>query len=744
MTETENRRLQRKGWQFFIACLLALLTVGGSLALIRTRGQKSKDAAPTSREGKPNRLIKEKSPYLLQHAHNPVDWYPWGEEAFEKARRENKPVFLSIGYSTCHWCHVMEEESFGDAEVARLMNDAFVSIKVDREERPDIDNVYMNVSVLMTGSGGWPLTIIMTPDKRPFFVATYIPKDSRFGQAGLLDLIPRVKEAWATQHERILQSATQITSALQQKASNSPGAELDASTLQAAYQQLKSRFDERYGGFGQSQKFPTPHNFLFLLRYWKRTGDAKALEMVERTLQAMRRGGMYDHVGFGFHRYSTEPTWLVPHFEKMLYDQAMLAMAYTEAFQASGKEEYEKTAREIFTYVLRDMTSPSGGFYSAEDADSEGEEGKFYLWSEKEIRQALSKEDADLFEKVFGVESGGNFTEQSTGKKPGTNILYLSKPLRETAAELKLSEQQLQNRLELARQKLFAVREKRIHPGKDDKILVDWNGLMIAALAKGAQAFNEPKYLEAAMRAADFIQRSLRTSDGRLLHRYRDGQANIKAHAEDYAFFIWGLLELHEATFQINYLRTALDLNNDLLKHFWDASHGGFYFSADDGEALLVRSKEIYDGAIPSGNSVAMLNLLRLGRITANTDFEQKAAAIGRTFSGEIKSSPSASTQLMVALDFGIGPSYEVVIAGGSQAEDTKAMLNALRTRFIPNKVVLLKPTDQKEPEITRLAQFTKYQSSRDGKATAYVCLNYACKLPTTDSAKMLELLAGK
>jgi len=734
----------RKRWRFSIACLLALLTVGGSLALIRTRGQKSQDVAPAAREGKPNRLIKEKSPYLLQHAHNPVDWYPWGEEAFEKARRENKPVFLSIGYSTCHWCHVMEAESFSDTQVASLMNDAFVSIKVDREERPDIDNVYMNVSVLMTGSGGWPLTIIMTPDKRPFFVATYIPKDGRFGQAGLLDLIPRVKEAWATQHERILQSATQITSALQQKTSNSSGADPDTSTLQAAYQQLKSRFDERYGGFGQSQKFPTPHNFLFLLRYWKRTGDAKALEMVERTLQAMRRGGMYDHVGFGFHRYSTEPTWLVPHFEKMLYDQALLAMAYTEAFQATGKEEYEKTAREIFTYVLRDMTSASGGFYSAEDADSEGEEGKFYLWSEKDIRQALGKEDADLFVKVFGVQSGGNFTEQSTGNKPGTNILYLSKPLRETAADLKLPEQQLRNRLELSRQKLFAVREKRIHPGKDDKILVDWNGLMIAALAKGAQAFNEPKYLEAAMRAADFIQRNVRTSDGRLLHRYRDGQANIKAHAEDYAFLIWGLLELHEATFQINYLRAALDLNNELLKHFWDANRGGFYFSADDGEALQVRSKEIYDGAIPSGNSVAMLNLLRLGRITANTDFEQKAAAIGRAFSGEIKSSPSASTQLMVALDFGIGPSYEVVIAGGSQAEDTRAMLNALRIGFIPNKVVLLKPTDQKEPEITRLAAFTKYQSSRDGKATAYVCLNYNCKLPTTEINKMLDLLAGK
>jgi len=455
----------------------------------------------------------------------------------------------------------------------------------------------------------------------------------------------------------------------------------------------------------------------------------------------MRLGGIYDHLGFGFHRYSTEPTWLVPHFEKMLYDQAMLAMAYTEAYQATGTEAFAQTAREIFTYVLRDMTAAEGGFSSAEAADSEGEEGKFYLWTDKEIVKTLGKPDADLVARVYGVEAAGNFNDPVTREKPGTNILHLGRPLDEIARELKMSPEELRSRWESARQKLFTGRGKRVHPYKDDKILTDWNGLMIAALAKGAQVFDEPTYAEAAGRATNFILQNLRGPGGRLLHRYREGQSGIKAHADDYAFLIWGLLELYEVTFEVKYLKTALDLNQDFIKHFWDERGGGFYFTADDGEALLVRQKEIDDGAIPSGNSVAMLNLLRLGRITANSDFERKAATLARTFADE---APSAHSQLMMAVDFGVGPSYEVVIAGGSQAEDTKAMLNALRTRFVPNKVVLLKPTDQKEPEITRLAEFTKYQSSRDGKATAYVCLNYACKLPTTDSAKMLELLAGK
>jgi len=688
-----------------------------------------------------NRLIFEKSPYLLQHADNPVDWYPWGPEVFEKARKENKPVFLSIGYSTCHWCHVMARESFEDSEVARLMNEVFVSIKVDREERPDIDNVYMMVCQMITGSGGWPLTIIMTPDQKPFFAATYIPKERRFGRMGMLELIPRIKELWTTRRDEVLSSANEITTALQQVSQDAPGEELDETTLDLAYEQLAKRFDEQHGGFGGAPKFPTPHNFLFLLRYWKRTNTERALQMVEKTLREMRSGGIYDHIGFGFHRYSTDSHWFVPHFEKMLYDQATLAIVYTEAYQATGKEEYAQTAREIFTYVLRDMTAPEGGFYAAEDAESQGEEGKFYLWTEEEIRQVLGSEEAALIVKIFNIEEGGNFIEQVTGRRTARNILHLTKSVKELASELKMSEYDLQKRLQAMRQKLFTYREKRIHPHKDNKILTDWNSLMIVALAKGARVFDEPRYAQAARGAVDFILKNMCTSDGELLHRYRDEQAALPAQVDDYAFLIWGMLELYETTFKVRYLQIGLDLNRDLIKHFWDVDNGGFYSTADDGEKLLVRQKEIYDGAIPSGNSVEMLNLLRLGRITANSHLEEKAAKIGRAFSRSVKQSPSAYTQLMVAADFGVGPSYEVVIAGKSQAKDTKEMLKAIRRQFIPNKVVILRSTEQESPDIDHLAEFTKHHLSIEGKTTAYVCLNYNCRLPTTDVNKMLELL---
>jgi len=692
----------------------------------------------------PNRLIDETSPYLLQHAHNPVDWYSWGQEAFERAQQEDKPVFLSIGYSTCHWCHVMAHESFEHPEVARLMNEVFVAIKVDREERPDIDSIYMGICEMMTGSGGWPLNIVMTPDKKPFFAATYIPREGRFGQIGMLELIPRIKELWTTQRSETVHLSNRITTSLQQMSQDAPGEELDKSTLALAYEQLAKRFDERHAGFGSAPKFPTPHNLLFLLRYWKRSGDEKALEMVKKTLQATRRGGIYDHVGFGFHRYSTDSQWLVPHFEKMLYDQAMLAMAYTETYQATGKEDYRKTVQEIFAYVLRDMTAPEGGFYSAEDADTEGEEGKFYLWTLEEIRRVLEGEEADLAIEVFNIGKDGNFSEQATGKRTNANILHLRKPLRELAFELHLSQQDLQSRLEAIRQRLFAHREKRIHPLRDDKILTDWNGLMVAALAKGAQAFAEPEYAEAARRAADFILKNLRKPDGRLLHRYRDGQAGIAANLDDYALLVWGLVELYEAIFDVSYLEVALDLNDKLLKHFWDSHVGGFYLTPDDGESLFVRRKEIYDGAMPSGNSVAMLNLLRLGRMTANSNLEDKAARIGRAFSKNVKQAPAAYTQLMVALDFAIGPSYEVVVAGDSQAADTKAMLKALQTHFIPNKVLLLNPSEEESPKISQLAEFTHSQSTIAGKATAYVCQNYSCKRPTTEADKMLGLLNSR
>lgn len=694
-----------------------------------------------SRERRPNKLVFEKSPYLLQHAYNPVDWYPWGEEAFERAKKEDKPIFLSIGYSTCHWCHVMEKESFEDPEIAGLMNDIFVSIKVDREERPDIDDVYMTVSQMMTGSGGWPLTIIMMPNKKPFFAGTYIPKDNRFGLIGMKELIPRIKELWEQRRNEVENSAEQVTTAIKDASREKPGEELGEDILHRCYENLYEIFDNQNGGFGHGRKFPTPHNLTFLLRYWRRTGDGWALRMVEKTLRAMRLGGVYDHVGFGFHRYSVDNKWLVPHFEKMLYDQAMLVMAYTEAYQVTGKEEYAQTAQEILTYVLRDMTAPEGGFYSAEDADSEGEEGKFYLWTEEEIRQILSKEAADTIIKVYNIYREGNFEEEASRKKTGKNIFHLKKSLDEISSDLKTTLEGIQEILENARQKLFLAREKRVHPHKDDKILTDWNGLMIAALAKAAQVFGKTEYLDAAVRSADFILKKMRDPEGRLYHRYRDGEAAIQGFLDDYAFFIYGLVELYEASFGVKYLQDAINLTEGMIEHFWDEENGGFYFTADDSENVLVRKKEIYDGAYPSGNSIAVLTLLRLGRMTAKPEYEGKADKIIRTFSRTVSRNPMGYTQLMSALDFAIGPSYEVVIAGNTQADDTKAMLKALRERFIPNKVVLFIPSEVESPEITSLADFTKYQESIQGRATSYVCQNYACKFPTTDIDKMLEFL---
>ncbi len=690
-----------------------------------------------------NRLAYEKSPYLLQHANNPVDWYPWGEEAFEKARSEDKPVFLSIGYSTCHWCHVMEHESFEDTTVARLMNETFVCIKVDREERPDIDNIYMTVCQMMTRGGGWPLTIIMTPDKKPFFAGTYFPKETRFGRTGLLELIPQIKNAWINRRADILASAEQITSALQQTSSTTSSAtDLEEITLKTSFDQLNQRFDSKLGGFTGQRKFPIPHNYMFLLRYWKRTGDEKALEIVEKSLKAMKYGGIYDHVGFGFHRYSTDPNWFTPHFEKMLYDQALLAMAYIEAYQVTGDELYSETAREIFTYVIRDMTSPEGGFYSAEDADSEGEEGKFYLWTDDELTSLLSEQDAMLARHVFNVEACGNYTDEASGEETGANILYMTQPLPEIASDLNITTDQLETKINDIRVKLFEQREQRVHPYKDDKILTDWNGLMIAAFAKGARVLGDEEYKKVAMNAADFMLARMRTDNGRLLHRFRDGEAVIPAYIDDYAFLTWGLLELYEATFAVEYLKAAIEFNDAAIEHFWDGSSGGFFFTADDSEDLIHRSKEIYDGAVPSGNAVAMSNLLRLGRITGNPSLEQKASELANAFSGIIARSPSNHTQLMIALDFAVGPSYEVVIVGDPDA--SREMLGKLRSEYIPNKVVIMKPADDESPEITKIATFTKSQRGIDGKPTAYVCMNFNCKLPTTDPDKMLALLRKK
>lgn len=691
-----------------------------------------------------NRLVFEKSPYLLQHASNPVHWFPWGDEAFAKAKAEEKPIFLSIGYSTCHWCHVMEAESFEDAEVAALLNQSYIAIKVDREERPDIDQIYMTVTQAMTGSGGWPMTIIMTPDKRPFFAGTYFPKEGRPGRPGLMELLPAVASAWKDKRDQLVQLASEITVHLSEGA-NSPkkdsAAELNLSTLRAAYAELSGRFDAEHGGFGEAPKFPTPHNLTFLLRYWRRTSDKHALEMTEATLAAMRRGGVYDQIGLGFHRYSTDPNWLVPHFEKMIYDQALIAMAYVEAFQATRKEEYAATAREIFTYVLRDMTSPEGGFYSAEDADSGGSEGKFYLWTPTQIEEVLGKEEGSFCPKVFGIVTEGNFADQATGKRSGENIPHLEKSLVDTAKDLKMSEGDLRARVEASRAKLFAAREKRIHPFKDDKILTDWNGLMIAALAQAGRVLEEPRFTVAARKAADFILSKTRTPDGRLLHRYRAGDAALPGHLEDYAFLVWGLIELYETTFDVPYLKAAIDLNGAMLAHFWDGERGGLFLTADDAEKLLTRPKEVYDGAQPSGNSVAALNLIRLARLTGKMDYEAKAGAIFKAFAGDVARSPSAFTQLLNAVDFSLGPSFEIVIAGKPGADDTKAMLKALESKFDPNKVVVFRPEGETNPPIVALAPYTEHQLARDGKATAYVCENFACNAPTTDISVMMKAL---
>jgi uncharacterized protein YyaL (SSP411 family) len=688
----------------------------------------------SDREIKHNRLIFEKSPYLLQHAENPVDWYPWSEEAFLKAEKEDKPVFLSIGYSACHWCQVMERESFEDEEVAKLMNKYFVSVKVDREERPDIDNIYMTVCQFMTGSGGWPLTIIMTPDKEPFFAGTYFPKEAKYGRPGLMEILEQIASLWRKDRPRVLQAGNQVRQTIQNFSSSRADGDLTEENLKQAYQEFKDSFDETRGGFGRAPKFPSAHNLSLLLRWWKRSGEDKALMMVEKTLDAMWRGGMYDHLGFGFHRYSTDSKWLVPHFEKMLYDQAMLAIAYVEAYQATGKEQYAEVARQIFNYVLRDMTSPEGVFYSSENADSEGEEGKFYIWTQEEIKAIIGEEHGDLFCRFYGITEKGNLEE-------GRSVLHIRSPVEEFARDEGMAPDELNKILEQSRKRLFAAREKRIHPSKDDKILTDWNGLMIAALSKGAQALNKPEYADAARKAADFLLQGLRSKDDRLLHRYREGEAALPGYVDDYAFLAWGLIDLYEATFEARYLQEALALTDDMLRLFWDDKDGGLYFTGVDNEKLIARMKDAYDGAIPSGNSVAALNLLRFGRITMRQELEEKAEQAMEIFGKTISSSPTAFSQLLIALDFALGPTKEIVIAGDLRQEGTSLMLHAIRRRFLPGKVLILHPEGEEGKAIEKIIPFVKDQNKISGKAAAYICENYTCKLPTTDVQKMISYI---
>lgn len=668
-----------------------------------------------------NRLADEKSPYLLQHAHNPVDWYPWGEEAFNKAKSEDKPIFLSIGYSTCHWCHVMERESFEDDEVAEVLNNGFVAIKVDREERPDVDQIYMNVCQALNGSGGWPLTIIMTSEQKPFFAATYLPKTDRMGMKGLISTLDDIKKAWNNNRKALLEFGSKVAHTISKQGGGSRR-EFSSEVIDEAFSQFKSNFDVVHGGFGEEPKFPTPHNLMFLMRYWYKRNDGGGLEMITKTLDSMHRGGIYDHIGYGFSRYSTDREWLVPHFEKMLYDNALLAYTYTEAFKATGIKKYADVASEIFTYILRDMTSKEGGFYCAEDADSEGIEGKFYVWSKAEVMNTLGKERGEKFCKYFDITDRGNFENE--------NIPNLIKNYPEE------SEIEFFNK---CKSELFKKREIRIHPYKDDKILTSWNGLMIAAMAYGGRSLKNSKYISAAENAVKFIFNNLVDSDGRLLSRYRDGEAGIKAYADDYAFLVWGLIELYESTYKAEYLKKAVQLNDDLIKYFWDEQNGGLFLYGSDSEQLISRPKEIYDGAIPSANSVAALNFIKLSRLTGKYELENKAQEILNAFGAEIESFPMAYSFSLLAVLFLQNKAREITIVSERDDSASKEMLDSINEKYDPFSMVIYYIKGDKTLE--SVSNFLREYNTVNGKTTAYICENFSCSEPVTDVNTFRKML---
>ncbi|UCF00954.1 MAG: thioredoxin domain-containing protein [Deltaproteobacteria bacterium] len=686
-------------------------------------------------ERRKNRLSREKSHYLLQHAENPVDWYPWGAEAFDKAKKEDKPIFLSIGYSTCHWCHVMAHESFEDEEVGRILNEFFVAIKVDREERPDVDMVYMAVCQAITLKGGWPLSVFMTPDAKAFYAGTYFPKTGRMGMAGFIDMISHIANAWANDRGPLLEASEKITKGIQPRPSSGSMAELGLDTLQKGYDQLAQAFDPKWGGFGSAPKFPTPHNLTFLLRWHRRNGEANALHMVEKTLDNMRNGGIFDHIGYGFCRYSVDERWLVPHFEKMLYDQAMLTMAYTEAHQATGEARHGAVAAEILTYVLRDMTAPEGGFYTAEDADSEGEEGLFYVWTPTEIKEHLGKDLGDLFCRFYDIGPHGNFED-------GRSILHTRIPMENFAARENMEVAELERLMEDARERLFMMRERRVHPLKDDKILTSWNGLMIAALAKAYKALGKQTYVDAAQGAAAFILDNLKKDGHRLFRRYRDGDVAYPGYLDDYSNFVWGLIELYEATFEASYLEEAINLNHTMIDLFWDETHDGFFYSGKDNEVLVKQSKEIYDGAIPSSNSVATLNLVRLSRITGDVELGRKAEQVAGTFAKRIKAYPSAYTQFLAALDFIIGPSHEIVIVESQNGKSSSSIVEAIHRQFVPNTVLLLRPADGQRDRIVALAPFTKELRSQGDRPAVHICEHQSCQRTITEVDQIETALA--
>ncbi|HEV2882056.1 MAG TPA: thioredoxin domain-containing protein, partial [Pyrinomonadaceae bacterium] len=677
-----------------------------------------------------NRLQNETSPYLLQHAHNPVDWYPWGEEALAKARAENKPILLSIGYSACHWCHVMERESFENEEIAALMNENFVNIKVDREERPDLDQIYMNAVQLMLGHGGWPLTVFLTPDLVPFYGGTYFPPEDRFRLPGFPRVVTGVADAYRTRPDEIAETTTSFLNELRRmNVAHESDEPLNTQLLDAAHSALARTYDLRHGGFGGAPKFPASMNLEFLLRTHLRIGDGQALDMVTHTCRKMAEGGLYDQLGGGFHRYSTDAHWLVPHFEKMLYDNALLSRLYLEAYQATGDGFYRRIAEETLDYVVRDMTSPEGGFYSAEDADSEGEEGKFYVWTPAEIRAVLGPEEADLAERFWDVTERGNFE--------GENILYVPRPPEAVAAEFGLSPEELWGRITEIRSRLFAAREGRVRPGRDEKVLAAWNGLMLRSFAFAARVLDREDYREVAERNAAFLLEKLR-SDGRLRRSYKDGRARFNGYLEDYAMVADGLVVLYEATFETRWLAEAESLCDAVLELFWDERQRTFYDTPADHEELVTRPRDVYDSAAPSGNSVTTDVLLRLALLLDREDYRARAEAVLEELSGGMEKLPGAFGRLLAALDFHLSRPREIVIVGDPASPDTRALIDAVYAGYLPNKVVAGRAPE--DDESAGLVQLLADRPTRDGEATAYVCEGYACQTPTTDP----EELAGQ
>jgi len=697
---------------------------------------------------KTNRLIYEKSPYLLQHAFNPVDWYPWSDEAFAKAKSENKPIFLSIGYSTCHWCHVMAHESFESAHIAELLNRWFICIKVDREERPDIDQMYMSATQAMTGGGGWPMSVFLFPDGKPFYTGTYFPPKRMHGKPSFEDIITSIHSAWVEKRSDLENYASQLIGEVERRGQSVKGTSILENIDQKGFEDFKKNYDSTYGGFGHAPKFPRPVTFNFLLRFWHKTNNEQARDMVLTTLQNMAGGGVYDQIGGGFHRYATDPGWREPHFEKMLYDQSQLADSYLDAFLITGDKRYADVAEDVFDYVLREMTDTTGGFFSAEDADSEDpynpgnhSEGAYYLWTESEIVSVLDKQEARIFIYIYGVKDKGNAPEDPHGEFKGKNILYRAHTLSEATEHFNKKNQEVELSLNKSREKLLEVRSKRKKPHLDDKIITSWNGLMIGALAKGSMVLGKPELLTAATRAAEFIRNELyRTQDSSLIRIYREGRSGLPGQLDDYAYLIKGILELYDATQNPTWLIWAEDLTKRQIEVFWDEKNKGFFDSVRD-ESVPVRMKGQYDGAEPAGNSISASNLYAIGSITDNEKLKNMARETVESSGIMINKYPEALPQMLSAWDQISNKPSQVVIAGVPGRKDTEEIQETVLSFFNPNRQILLADGGENQRFLAQKLPFLETVEMIDNKATAYICQNYTCQLPLNDIEKLRKVL---